>query len=52
MDTLITLLLLGFAFIIGVGVGAAAVIVGMEEQKHEEHNNILNSTDIQNQSKS
>ena len=35
MDTLITLIMLGFAFIIGVVVGAGAAILGMEEQKNE-----------------
>ncbi len=45
MDTLITLLLLGFAFIIGVAVGAGATIIGMEERKYEEYSNmdIMNS---------
>lgn len=52
MDTLITLLLLGFAFIIGAGVGAAAVVVSMEEKRHEEHYNVSDSSDIQNQDKS
>ena len=51
MDTLITLLMLGFAFIIGVAVGAAATIIGMEERKYEEFSNMGSKNNIQTDDK-
>ncbi len=51
MDTLITLLLLGFAFIIGVAVGAGATIIGMEERKYEEYSNMDIKNNIQTDDK-
>lgn len=47
MDTLITLLLLGFAFIIGTAVGAVAALISMEERKYEEFSNMDIKNNIQ-----
>ena len=51
MDTLITLLLLGFAFIIGTAVGTVAAMISMEERKYEEFSNMDSKNNIQTDDK-
>lgn len=51
MDTLITLLMIGFAFIIGTAVGAVAALISMEERKHEEFGNMDSKNNIQTNDK-
>jgi len=51
MDTLITLLMIGFEFIIGTAVGAVAALISMEERKYEEFSNMGGKNNIQTDDK-
>lgn len=51
IDTLITLLMIGFAFIIGTAVGAVAALISMEERKYEEFSNMGSKNNIQTDDK-